>query len=88
MPAGVTVPAGDLAPGVDLRTGRQIVALPPGQGREWELSPAEVELAELPDWVIALANGRRRTGERERRRARDRERAARAACLTAGVTTS
>jgi hypothetical protein len=55
VPPGVTVPAGDLAPGVDLRTGRRIVALPPSRGREWELSPAEGELAELPDWVIALA---------------------------------
>lgn len=55
VPPGVTVPPGELVPGVDLRTGRRIIALPPSQGRKWELSPAEVELAELPDWVVALA---------------------------------
>jgi Bifunctional DNA primase/polymerase, N-terminal len=58
VPPGVTVPAGYIAPGVDLRTGREIVALPPSHGREWEISPAELELAELPDWVIALAEAR------------------------------
>jgi Bifunctional DNA primase/polymerase, N-terminal len=55
VPEGVAVPPGDLATGVDLRTGRRIIALPPSRGREWEISPAELELAELPDWVIALA---------------------------------
>lgn len=57
-PSGVTVPAGDLAPGVDLRTGRRIIALPPSQGRQWEVGPHEVAIAELPDWVIALAQAK------------------------------
>ncbi len=43
-----------LAPGVQLRAGRHVMAIPPSDGREWELAPDEVTLASLPAWVAAL----------------------------------
>jgi hypothetical protein len=37
--------------GVQLRAGRHIMAMPPSDGREWEVSPREVSLAPLPTWI-------------------------------------
>jgi hypothetical protein len=55
VPPGVGVATRDLAPGVQLRTGRHVMAMPPAHRREWELSPREVRLAELPGWIVDLA---------------------------------
>jgi putative DNA primase/helicase len=40
-----------LRPGVQLRAGRHIMAMPPSDGREWEISPREAPLAALPAWI-------------------------------------
>lgn len=40
-----------LRDGVQLRAGRHIMAMPPSDGREWEISPSEVPLASLPLWI-------------------------------------
>jgi len=37
--------------GVQLRAGRHIMAAPPSDGREWEISPNEAALARLPAWI-------------------------------------
>lgn len=44
-----------LRDGVQLRAGRHIMAAPPSDGREWEISPNEAALALLPTWVPQLA---------------------------------
>jgi hypothetical protein len=43
-----------LRDGVQLRAGRHVMACPPSDGREWEISPSEVPLADLPSWVPQL----------------------------------
>jgi hypothetical protein len=54
-PEGVTLQPVTVIEGVELRTGRQVVACPPGVGREWEIPPSETALAELPDWIVKAA---------------------------------
>lgn len=55
LPDGFRVASRQLAPGVELRTGRQVLVMPPAIGREWEIAPDEAELAPLPEWVAAAA---------------------------------
>jgi hypothetical protein len=55
---GQRVSTRELAPGVQLRTGRHVLVMPPAIGREWELDPDEADLAPLPDW-LAVAAGER-----------------------------
>ena len=62
LPAGVTVVTKTLAAGVQLRTGRHVMAMPPAPSRDWELSPTEVGLAELPAWLAGLAQPAASTG--------------------------
>jgi putative DNA primase/helicase len=40
-----------LRPGVQLRAGRHVMAMPPSDGRQWEVNPGESALAALPPWV-------------------------------------
>jgi hypothetical protein len=42
-----------LRDGVQLRAGRHVMAMPPSDGRTWEVSPSEAELAPLPSWIPA-----------------------------------
>ena len=44
-----------LRDGVQLRAGRHIMACPPSDGRQWEISPGDAPLADLPSWVPQLA---------------------------------
>ncbi len=37
-----------------MRAGRYVMACPPSDGREWEISPNEAALAPLPAWVPQL----------------------------------
>jgi Bifunctional DNA primase/polymerase, N-terminal len=53
-----------LRPGVQLRAGRHIMACPPSDGREWEISPAQAALASLPAWVPQLVRENEPTSRR------------------------
>jgi hypothetical protein len=52
----------ELAPGVQLRTGRHVMVMPPAIGREWETSPEDAPLAPLPVWLAAAAREREPIG--------------------------
>lgn len=43
---------GKLAPHVDVRADRGQVACPPSDGYQWVRSPVDVDLADLPDWIV------------------------------------
>lgn len=55
VPDGVALEPAVLVPGVELRTGRQVVACPPEHGRSWETAPDETPLAQLPHWIVQAA---------------------------------
>lgn len=57
---GHAVATRELAPGVQLRTGRHVLVMPPAIGRVWEIDPDEAELAPLPEWLTAATHKRGR----------------------------
>ena len=63
-PAGAEIPSKPLVPGVDLKSnGGYVIAPvsvhPSGQAYQWSpfAGPDDVELAELPEWIVRLATG-------------------------------
>lgn len=60
LPRGVTLKKREILPGVDLIAEGGYVVMAPSPGYEWfdGLSPDDVDLAELPEWVIELATAR------------------------------
>jgi len=57
LPEGMTLPKREILPGVELIGEGGYVATAPSPGYEWfeGLSPDEIDLAELPEWVVELA---------------------------------
>lgn len=55
VPEGVDVALATLAPGVQLRIGRHVIAMPPAPGRQWEIAPDDAPLADLPAWTTTIA---------------------------------
>jgi hypothetical protein len=60
IPAGIELDPVRVIEGIELRTGRQVVACPPAAGRYWELAPDDTPLAELPQWLLKSAAQRQR----------------------------
>jgi virulence-associated protein E/bifunctional DNA primase/polymerase-like protein/primase-like protein len=53
-----------LGEGIDIKSTGGYVIVPPSDGWNYELSPRDVPLAEMPEWILSRANGRMETAKK------------------------